>query len=254
MSNLIKIVIIIPCWKRANILSIVMDQLDYFHNATKNKIDVTVLYVFSLNDPELKQILQHYHNAIHTRDLIYSSNEKLGKKHNDGIRYASTMFEYDYIMNFGSDDLIHADIIDVYMPFMRMNVPLFGLKSVWFYEFKRPPLFFSYYNENHIVGAGRMIHRSVIDRVIDKFNGLYEPNLLRGMDTMSANRIMECGIKQLIIPSGTFPYIVDIKSEVNINSFEKIRSSAKRRGLFSLDTCDLEEYFPILYQYRRQKP
>ncbi len=249
MDNLTKIVIVIPCWKRADILEITMDNLDNFYHETKTKIDLTVLYIFSLNDPELKTILFNYRKAVHPKDYIYSENAKLGKKLNDGIQYAS-LIGYDYIMNFGSDDLIHPNIIDLYMPYLAMKIPIFGLKSVWFYEFFKPPFFYSYYNTSHIVGAGRMIHKNVIKKVTEKFGQLYESNINRGMDTMSANRIMECGYKQLIISAGTFPYLVDIKSDTNINSFDGIRASAKTRNYFSNETCDLENFFPVLFKYK----
>jgi hypothetical protein len=250
MNNLTKIVIVIPCWKRADILSITMDNLDNFYHATKTKIDLTVLYIFSLNDPELKNILFNFRNANHPKDYIYSENKQLGKKLNDGIQYAS-LLQYDYIMNFGSDDLIHPDIIDLYMPYLALKIPMFGLKSVWFYEFDKQPFFFSYYNKNHIVGAGRMIHKNVIEKVTEKFGGIYDSNINRGMDTMSENRILECGYKQLIINSGTFPFIVDIKSETNINSFSDIRNSAKSKRCLGDEICDLENFYPVLFNYKQ---
>lgn len=251
MSNLIKIVTVIPCWERADILAIIMDNLDHFFDQTKDKIDLTVLYIFSLNDPELKELLCNYRAATHKRDYIYSPNEKLGQKVNDGIEYASIL-EYDYIMNFGSDDLIHPSIIDLYMPFLAMRIPFFGLRSVWFYEFDRPAFFFSYYNENHIVGAGRMIHRNVISKVKESFGQLYDTIINRGMDTQSSNRIKELGYKDLIISSGSFPYLVDIKSDVNINSFETIQSSAKLRGYHSDEICEIEKFFPALIKHKQK--
>jgi hypothetical protein len=133
------------------------------------------------------------------------------------------MYDYEYIMNFGSDDLLHSDAIDLYLPYLTMKVPLFGLKSLWFYEFDKLPFFFSYYNQDHIVGAGRMIHRTVIDKVKQRFGCMYEPDIKRGMDTMSAARMKECGFVQTLVESGRLPLLVDIKSTININSFDSVK-------------------------------
>ena len=40
---------------------------------------------------------------------VWSENEPLGKKWNDGIWYAATQLNADYFVRFGSDDLIHPD-------------------------------------------------------------------------------------------------------------------------------------------------
>jgi hypothetical protein len=252
MNKLPKIVMIIPCWQRADILSICMDQMDYFHNATQTKIDLTVLYVFSLNDPELKEILTLYKSAIHPRDFIYSANEQLGRKINDAIDYASIL-GYDYIMNSGSDDLYHPELIDLYLPFIYMEIPFFGIKSCWFYEFDRPSLFFSYYNSEWIVGAGRMIHKTVIEKVKNEFGELYLPNINRGMDTMSARRIMLFGYNQIIVNSKDLPLVVDVKSPVNINSFDSlINNTYNKPGCYTKPASYLENIYPVLAHHKNQ--
>ncbi|MCL5459908.1 hypothetical protein M3M33_14825, partial [Loigolactobacillus coryniformis] len=87
--------------------------------------------------------------------------------------------------------------------------PVFGLASVWFYKRGETPFNFQNYNGNFLIGAGRMIHRNALNKVIGKFGGLYSPEINRGMDTHSANRLMECGYKQWVVYSGEVPLIVD---------------------------------------------
>lgn len=245
MKNLAKIVMIIPCWKRSDIFSLTINQLDYFFENTRHKIDLTVLYVFSLNDPELMEHLQLYRSATHSRDMIYSPNEKLGQKINDGIFYAG-LIGYDYIMNSGSDDLYNPEIIDWYLPFINMEIPFFGLKSCWFYEFGKVPFFFDYYNGDHMIGAGRMIHKTVIESVTAKYEVLYEPTINRGMDTMSAQRILKCGFQNVVIDTGNEAMIVDVKSDVNINTFDQINAGAINSTSFKDENFELFGIFPLL--------
>lgn len=244
------IVIVIPCWGRTNVFRLVCKQLDIFYSKTIDKIDLTVLYIFSRNDIALQTIEYIYQIADHKRDFIFSENEMLGKKLNDGIEYAAK-FDYDYIMNFGSDDLIHHSLIDMYLPLIKVNTPIFGVNKLYFYEKGLHPVFFSYYNQPHLVGAGRMIHRQVIDKVTEKHEGLYPPDIKRGMDTMSAMRMISCGFKQTTVDPGTFPMIVDIKSEVNINSFKSVALNYHHNNTSFLSKIDvLFEEFEVLKTYR----
>ncbi len=216
-----KIAIIIPCWKRADIAAMAIRQLDVFYQETKSKIDLIVIYIFSKSDPELRQLHNYYKDANHPRDYVYSANNRLGQKINDGISYAG-QYNYDYIMNFGSDDLIHPNLIDLYLPLIKRSIMIFGINRVYFYKEGEDSIFFSYYNTPFVVGAGRMIHRQVIDTVVQLHTGLYEPTINRGMDTMSAKRMEKCGFKQTVVDPGNFPMIVDIKSDININSFQQL--------------------------------
>lgn len=238
------IVIVIPCWKRSNVVQLVMKQLDVFYRETIDIIELTVLYVFSQEDPELLKLAYSFETANHKRDYIFSPNDQLGEKLNSGIDYAKK-FEYDYIMNFGSDDFIHSSLIDTYMPFLRAEVSFFGINNLYFYEKGKCPVFFSYYNKPHLIGAGRMIHRRVVERVKERFGGLYGKNLKRGMDTFSAKRIMECGYEQVCIDIDIFPMIVDIKSDVNINSFNSVSQHCTNENQ---NIKFLEYNFPLLNQ------
>jgi len=242
-----KIVMVIPCWERVEVFSLVCKQLDIFAEKTKEIIDFRVVYVFSENDPELFELKYAYLTSNHQRHHIFSDNELLGQKLNDGITYAQ-VYEYDYLMNFGSDDLIHESIIDLYMPFINARTAIFGINKLYFLQKNEDPLFFSSYNVPYVIGAGRMIHRSVVQYVIFKHGALYLPEINRGMDTMSAKRMEECGYKQRVIDPGEFPMIVDIKSEININSFESISTHKSR-----VKTCDisiLENEFELLKTYK----
>ena len=243
-----KIAMIIPCWGRAEVFDLVCAQLDVFHSETQDKIDLIVLYIFSPEDSELQELELIYHDANHTRDRIYSKNSQLGKKLNDGIEYASR-FEYDYIMNMGSDDLIHPGLIDLYLPFMKAQVPIIGISSLYFLTKNEDPIFFFYYNSPHVIGAARMIHISVVQRVNLIKGSVYSVDIRRNMDTNSARRMYECGYNQKSIYKGDFPYIIDIKSDVNINSFQHITREVNHDRYRRVKATILKREFEVLKSF-----
>jgi hypothetical protein len=241
------IAIVIPCWKRAEILKLTMLQLNQFIKYASEKVNVRVFYVFSEEDPEINQHLQNLKVCTHDICVVFAPNDQLGKKLNQGVSIAAK-FGYHYLMNFGSDDLIHEKLIDLYMPFIEMNLPFFGLNSVWFQEGQADPIYFKSYNGKYLVGAGRMIHFDVVNKVMMHYGGLYPDEICRGMDTASAKRIINCGIHPVPIHTDEFPYIVDLKSEVNINSFEFIKSTIRNNIQITHSKRNILKEFNVFQQ------
>jgi hypothetical protein len=243
------IVAVIPCWGRAEVFALVSKQLDLFYEKTRSKIDFIVLYVFSPEDPELDSMFSVYNSAEYTKHFIYAGNKLLGAKLNAGIVDAAR-FNYDYIMNLGSDDLIHPNLMNIYLPQIYVNVMVIGISALFFYKKDLPPVYFFYYNNPHVIGAGRLIHRDVVKTVTEKYGALYSPDLKRGMDTFSANRINACGFPEKSIYKGSFPYIVDIKSDVNINSWEQIIKSDNNDRYIQMPLSVIENEFSNLQIFK----
>lgn len=241
-----------PCWQRPDILSLAVKNLDTFCNST-SRVKLSVLYVFSPEDPELKSIETIYEEANHTRHKIYFSNEDLGAKMNAGINEALKI-SFDYLMNIGSDDLLHPSLIDFYFPFIAINEPVFGVDSCYFYEVDKDPVCFSYSIPNRVIGAGRMISHTVISMLIRKYSYVYLPTLKRGLDGDSAERMRLEGYKEKQIKIGLTPLIVDVKSEININDFDKIAKKWEGTTVKIPCTTFLTGVFPLLhtlnYQYQ----
>ena len=129
-------------------------------------------------------------------------------------------------MNFGSDDLIHPHIEVLYDPYLKQNCKLFGINTLYFIELSsKKTIFFDTYATHGSIGAGRMIHRSIIEQFDRDMYPIYEPGLDCGLDTSSAmtiKRVMQ--IPDVIVDSGKFPYIVDLKTTTNINQFFELES------------------------------
>ena len=59
------------------------------------------------------------------------SNKRLGEKINAGI---SVCKDYDYLMNWGSDNLMDADLFKLYKPYIDKGVKLFGIGDCTIYN------------------------------------------------------------------------------------------------------------------------
>ena len=78
------------------------------------------------------------------------------------------------------------------------------------------------------IGAGRMIHRSILDKLASKKLNLYDNFANDGMDTGSEQRITKfTKVEPLLIDTKKEPLILDIKTATNINPFILIKRRAE---------------------------
>lgn len=214
-----KILIYIPLWKRSKLFETVAQSLATQTERLKYH-DVSVLCCISPEDTEatkLKMICDRY-----GFNVISHSNEFMGAKMNAGMT-ASLDYDYDYLMNFGSDDLIHRKLFDLYTPYTSINTPFFGIRSLYFFDVTTKKTIFYSFRAPTCIGAGRMIHRSIIQSIIEAGHTLYTPERQRSLDWNSKVNIERLtGIRDKVINVDDFPYIVDMKSDTNINSFKSL--------------------------------
>jgi len=62
-----------------------------------------------------------------------ADNTPVGKKKNAGLNEAFK-YQWDYLIEIGSDDLLRNDILDTYAPYMDKGVPVFGTTRLVFYD------------------------------------------------------------------------------------------------------------------------
>jgi hypothetical protein len=238
------IYILIPCWGRPGVFKIVIQQLDQFILTNRNKAEIKVILIFSLEDEYFWNLQDHISCIKFNHTILNFTNNYLGKKLNYGVDHIDKTCEYDYIMNLGSDDLIHPYLIDLYMPLIKKEIAVFGLNKLYFYDINKGKcLYFSYYNNPHVIGGGRMIHRRVIEKVRKNIKYLYDPSAQNCLDGNSAMRMKYVGFREASIDPGEFPLIVDIKCGTNINSLAKIESSKNRNNIIVTDTSIIENFY-----------
>ena len=228
-------------WKRPEVVEICLRNFSYF--AENCGHDIITLAILCPYDPDLKKLEQICRKW--SVNICYSPNLPLGRKMNAGINYALRRFEWDYLMNFGSDDLIHPSLFELYKAYFELYEPLFGVDSLYFYDLKTDKtLFFKCYTDGLAVGAGRMIHRSVFDKLKENRIELYDNFAERGLDGCSSRRMKGyLGIYDTVISCGDFPYIVDIKTDTNINHMSSVEFHTQQ--VKTVDSSIIKQHFQI---------
>jgi hypothetical protein len=223
-----KILIITPIWGRSDITEIWAYNLQGV--ITEN---ISVLGIVSEEDPHFERNCDIL--VSHGWYYCKFANKPLGNKLNAGIEYALTL-DWDYMMNLGSDDLIHPAILQLYFPFFEQKKQFFGLNKVFFYEKNTKKLAIS---KPYVWGAGRCIERNIIERLKNRGEFLYD-GYEKGLDCNSIDRIGNLlGIKYEQIETNDFPYIVDIKTNDSLNHFVMLQ-----RFYEIVDTNILTTYYP----------
>ena len=211
-----KIVMICPVWKRHSIFKKFVKSFIEFKKAAPHKVSIEMVCVLSPEDPEY---LNHCEllNKHKIKYVVYT-NFPVSRKMNALVNYVYQNYEFDYLMNIGSDDLINSKLWELYKPFIIAEEKYFGLNQFYCYD-KKQNLSCLFRMDDMIVGGGRMIHYSILKEVL-RHGNLYPEKSDSGLDSESNEIIYKfTGFKGHIIESNE-PYILDLKTEVNINAIE----------------------------------
>ena len=150
---------------------------------------------------------------------IMTPNSPLGAKWNAGLREALN-HEWDYLLILGSDDLISGDLIDRYLSYEGWD--MIGVRDLYLYKDGKVKYFAS--KRLKTIGAGRLIKRSAIKGV------LWEPYRDKGLDGSCSQKMKQWGMREKAIKMGD-SIVVDIKSDVNMNSFDKLEGEIVNKRL-----------------------
>jgi hypothetical protein len=158
-------------------------------------------------------------------------NEPLGRKKIAGLNFAHRNFEFDYLMELGSDDLVNPEIFELYKPYMEKKFEFFGLNNLYYTNWDtRETIFCKDYNEGQTFGAGRMILNDAI-RVHP-----WPEDCNSGLDTAMVKILASKGIMEHVIDCGEKPYILDIKTNTTINHWIIVEKSRTKIVQFN-DIC-----------------
>lgn len=144
---------------------------------------------------------------------VMYKNEPLGEKKNFGLQKAKE-FQFDYLMEIGSDDLILNELLTDYLKYVG-KFDFFGISDAAYInsesgECRR------LISKSSTYGAGRMIHRSVLEKVGWK---LWYDHLSKGMDNNSVLSLQRKGVRYSKCEPMAFPAVIDVKSQQNIWRF-----------------------------------
>jgi hypothetical protein len=138
-------------------------------------------------------------------------NEPLGEKKNTGLQKAKE-FEFDYLMEIGSDDLIVNELLDDYKKYIGKD--FFGISDVAYINSETGEC--RRFISKSTYGAGRMISR----KALEKANWvLWTDKLNRGLDNNSVFALQRKGFDYYRVSPMEFPGVIDVKSNENLWKF-----------------------------------
>lgn len=212
---MIKILILTPVWQRPEIFDICLEGIKRLvkYNPAKFKIQP----FFIISESWAAQVLNKS-----KYDYIFHGNETLGAKKNAGLRYALKNYEFDYVLEIGSDDLLSNQWLDIAAEYLEAGEPQFYPSKVHFVDTISGKT--AEWESQKIIGLGRFISRKAIETLLVKTE-LWDNTANRGMDTYSMNQLMRIGIGKKAIDTSDKILALDIKSEVNINQIHHFTPS-----------------------------
>jgi len=221
------ILILLPIWKRENITKICFDNL----KELQNDFNIEVLCIVSEQWSKLMAFEYGF-------KYVEASNECLGNKMNIGVR-ASLKYDYDYLMNLGSDDIITKELFDLYEPLFKEDYPFFGSTKLTFINSKSKEVKVSDYGI--LIGAGRCIKKDVLIDVLE-YGEMYD-SIQKGLDLNSMSKF-NCKMKEL---KNDYNTIYDIKSDVNIWKYSNLggESINFEEGVKGLSTKQIDQILEL---------
>lgn len=203
MHTLTKVLVYLAVWKRPKITELCFMGIQRMKMHPNYQIEGLAV----ISEEEMIPLCERY--GIH---WVMYKNEPLGEKKNFGLQKAKE-FEFDYLMEIGSDDLVLNELLTDYLKYVG-KYDFFGISDAAYINSEsmecRRLISRSTY------GAGRMLHR----RALDKVNWtLWGDRLNRGMDNNSVLNLQRRGVTYSKTTPMEFPGVIDVKSRENIWKF-----------------------------------
>jgi len=227
----VKVTIVCPWWRRWEVTLRHCKSMECFIKESPRWVEVNYLCIISQEDPDYKELVDIAHSFGFTATKY--RNEPLGEKLNAGINTAINLFQPDYIMNMGSDDLCDASIWKEYRPFIDNRDKLIGIDSCHIVDSETNEAYYlDLYNHKYPVGVLRMVLVDTIKLLHEKYRlPLYHSDINRGMDTASMNRLMKIGVRPTIIHTDWRPFSTGLKCNVSINHFQFLSSIERAKSI-----------------------
>jgi hypothetical protein len=211
-----KVFLLIPVYKRAKIFELVYKRLNDIR--LKSKLNITIIVAGNLED-ECKNVYQKLKQG--QDEYIICNNTPVSNKFNALHEYLKGE-DFDYSITTGSDDIIsdyawqllENAIIEQqyhYICFKDLNFYDSVTKKVGYYATKEKSV-------NKSIGCYRALHKNILETLKYK---PYEDGRNNGIDfTMEQKMHYLKGVVSKEITVGNKGHIVDVKSNVNINSYQ----------------------------------
>lgn len=225
-------IVLIPVYQRPEVTLFCMDAMQ----ALCERVEQCGwdLWPYYVGDEDWARI------AVYGRDFgwVQCGNDGIGRKMNTGLAFAS-MFAWDWLITLGSDDLMRPEIFASANYMAAEGFKFFGTNDCILYDWRTGEAK-QHNSAAQIIGAGRFVHRSLVAKCDYK---LWPDEAMSGLDGQSEIRIEEWTGEYVQHMPAAHPFIVDIKSDVNIHSYEDIPGTKVRRER-------LVKLFPVMESHR----
>ena len=264
----------IPTYNRRQTTAVTFPALRAAIARAPEPIRVTVLVVVSnREDQHLAE-----QNGFHT---VWAPNQPLGRKFNAGLKHALENYQWDYLFQMNSDNLLHQEFWQHFAVFFEKRTPFFGCNHISFFNPETSQALRYLYPD----GCGiRFIRRDIAEgaayvkditpvddrrgkglvlrkgkrksvpavRLKPLFGQIHEPPKVElwppeiniGMDNASHKQI-RLAFPDIVqqFPAGNTPMVVDIKSATNLHPFSEFVADSHAKPL---PTAEAFQYFPEL--------
>lgn len=209
MPGKIKLLVFTALWKRPHIARICFHGI----NRLRRHPDYDITAFAVISEKEMIPLCEEFGVK-----WLMHDNQPLGRKKNAGLMFCQR-FDFDWMMEIGSDDLVLNSLLDDYKPLTERH-PFFGICDICFVDSTDGECN-RYVNRQTMFGAGRMIRRDVLQRHKWK---IWPDDAVNVLDGKSLSVITEkFNIPYTMLRPIDYPQVIDIKSEVGIWPFEAFR-------------------------------
>ena len=123
-----------------------------------------------------------------------------------------------HLMRIGSDDVITPSGYNIAMSWMAQGCPFGAFTTIGIVNSTMDKV--KYHRGLGNAGAGRFMHRSLIDRTISELKTIWPDEAIKGLDGQSEKRIQDV-TRCPIWPVNTYlPTVYDIKTNSNMWSYD----------------------------------
>lgn len=215
-------------------------------------------------------------------ESYFFENDPLGKKLNFGVEMALKS-KWDYLMQINSDDILREEIFELYKPYFEKEEKCFGVGDVYFYDLHTGKVAHasnayplgcarlihrSIFEKENLVkvrfvsscsgkkfthGKGEIVTMSKscadsfknIVKILSRESEfkLYTDTKNRVLDFDSDTRLAKVGVTSVKVETNKEVYVVDLKSETNIWSFNWFEDKIVKK--------DVLKYFPEKNEIRK---
>lgn len=211
-----------PIWGRHDVLKLSLAGLAAMQSRWRAKGYDLNLYVAYTDPTDLNALLNYYGYPAGAKA---SPNEPLSDKHNALLSHILEFSSADYFLQVGSDDVFLPEGDQLYFDAMDGGVHNVGCTSIYFMDAIKERAVEWVYDErdaNKLFGAGRLFSREAVEIAFED-GGLWDRSANRSLDFISEDHLIDLGYRPERLNEEA-PYIVDIKSDTNIWSFDRYKN------------------------------